>query len=1354
MNKSKFSIIIPTLNASKTLEKALDSIVTQSYKSYQIIIVDGDSADCTCEIVKQYQQKCSEISLIIDKDKGIYDAMNKGIALSTSEWLYFMGADDELFDENVLKDIIESGILEQNKVVYGNVKIRGNNEWAHDGDIYDGQFDLKKLLKKNICQQAIFYPRNVFDEFGLFDLRYSVTSDWNFNLKCFSNRDFIYLDRIIARFATGGKSSFEDENINFKEFLEDIFKYYKIDLGDKCNCENDSPFKETISIYNEMRYNLNPENRSISQGISLFTALKNRSDIFEEALKTWIIHKEIDEIVIVDWSSDNSQKPIIDKYQNGKIFLAEVKNQNEWVLSKAFNLAARLTSRNKILKIDSDVKIFPDFFEKNKLEKDCFLTGSWEKSRNENETHLNGALFIDRKDFFDVNGYNESLSTYGWDDTDLYSRIEKNGLTRNFIDLDSLYHIEHGGRMLNQIKSIDFTNISDEEWARLNILKNRHIAYSLKEWDSSFPMAEFSVDIMGSKVWSISILDSILTKVSPDIENEGLLNGVFERLKELSIISQETEGNDFSKEELFFLYNLYLNNESDKDSFYAILFNKIHNSVVEVRNRLKLTEKENRILINFLETKDNIIIEQGQVVSDLQYENDQKEKMLEKTSDFLKESLNEIMTLKDKIGEIESSKDSIINELQIEKEDKSRRLFALNSELNGIRKSITFKLIKTISRFVSIVIPSSFIEKLKSLYILNKQYRVIKKSKLFDVAYYLNTNVDVAKSKHNPIKHYLLYGSSEGRNPSRSFDNDFYLRRYPDVKENGMNPLLHYFLYGRNEGRIATNYLVTDNFIEEKKTDNILADENKDVPVNKSEDEVRLIKESGMFDNDFYLKQYPDVFNSGIDPVYHFHNFGWKENRKPNPEFNTSYYLLSNPDIVSANIDPFYHYIVAGKAEERAISHPCEIKVERMKQAYAEKVNNSEISVNSLKSDDLSKLYEQIKRIKKSKTKRLVVSLSHDDYIENIGGIQLCIIEEQKAFSENGYVYIHLSPDNINKNVNDTSDYGALRVIIDGEKVGYFLGDQIINIFDNELNDYHKFLIIHSIINHNRKLLIKICDSIDFERKFFWIHDHSTICYGYTLLRNNVEYCNAPDINTNTCQLCVFSDDRIMLQKFINELFTNNTFEIVAPSDFALGYWKSKVDLPHKKSYVVGHVDFIGGGDYLQVVNDDIIKIAYIGIPAYHKGWYEFETLVKKYATDKRFYFMHIGMFPSNNPSIHFFESKLTVNNPDLMIDNIKKYQVDFCFIWPKLTETFSFVTFEAIAAGSEVITNNSSGNVKELVLKMGRGIVYESIDKLYDNIESGSFFEYIQNKKANNKYFPYFERSKMTYSLLTNDES
>ena len=103
MNKSKFSIIIPTLNASKTLEKALDSIVTQSYKSYQIIIVDGDSADCTCEIVKQYQQKCSEISLIIDKDKGIYDAMNKGIALSTSEWLYFMGADDELFDENVLK---------------------------------------------------------------------------------------------------------------------------------------------------------------------------------------------------------------------------------------------------------------------------------------------------------------------------------------------------------------------------------------------------------------------------------------------------------------------------------------------------------------------------------------------------------------------------------------------------------------------------------------------------------------------------------------------------------------------------------------------------------------------------------------------------------------------------------------------------------------------------------------------------------------------------------------------------------------------------------------------------------------------------------------------------------------------------------------------------------------------------------------------------------------------------------------------------------------------------------------------------------------------------------------------------
>jgi hypothetical protein len=171
-------------------------------------------------------------------------------------------------------------------------------------------------------------------------------------------------------------------------------------------------------------------------------------------------------------------------------------------------------------------------------------------------------------------------------------------------------------------------------------------------------------------------------------------------------------------------------------------------------------------------------------------------------------------------------------------------------------------------------------------------------------------------------------------------------------------------------------------------------------------------------------------------------------------------------------------------------------------------------------------------------------------------------------------------------------------------------------------------------------------------------------------------------------------------------------------------------------------------------MKNEKIKIAYIGIPAYHKGWNEFESLVRKFGDDNRYYFLHIGMFPTENKKIHFYESKLTKVNPNLMVENINKHQPHFCFIWPKVTETFSFVTFEAIAAGSEIITNNRSGNVKDLVLKMDKGIVYESIDKLNEDFEQGFLIDYVNKKNAGKMLYPNYERSKMTYTFLNNDES
>src|ERR1700683_2957242 len=99
--------------------------------------------------------------------------MNKGIDSSSGQWMYFLGSDDKLYNEKVLDDVKNLLIKLKSNVIYGNVKIVGDTSWAKDGEIYDGVFDKKKLLKKNICHQSVFYNRNfIRTKIGHFNTNY------------------------------------------------------------------------------------------------------------------------------------------------------------------------------------------------------------------------------------------------------------------------------------------------------------------------------------------------------------------------------------------------------------------------------------------------------------------------------------------------------------------------------------------------------------------------------------------------------------------------------------------------------------------------------------------------------------------------------------------------------------------------------------------------------------------------------------------------------------------------------------------------------------------------------------------------------------------------------------------------------------------------------------------------------------------------------------------------------------------------------------------------------------------------------------------------------------------------------
>jgi glycosyltransferase involved in cell wall biosynthesis len=217
------SIITATFNCCATLEQTLRSVIAQTYPSREYIVIDGGSTDGTVEILGSFDSSIDY--WISEPDRGIYDALNKGIGLARGEWIYILGADDRFADGNVLQTVFSRPY--QSKLIYGNV-IYGDN-----GIIYDGEFSKQKLLHQNICQQAVFYHRDLFISFGKFELNYPLVADWVFNMRLFASKSVnpLFIDTTVAFYSTEGSSSTVDDHSFNRDRLRLIrsifgFKYY------------------------------------------------------------------------------------------------------------------------------------------------------------------------------------------------------------------------------------------------------------------------------------------------------------------------------------------------------------------------------------------------------------------------------------------------------------------------------------------------------------------------------------------------------------------------------------------------------------------------------------------------------------------------------------------------------------------------------------------------------------------------------------------------------------------------------------------------------------------------------------------------------------------------------------------------------------------------------------------------------------------------------------------------------------------------------------------------------------------------------------------------------------------------
>lgn len=214
----KISIITATYNSAATVRDTLESILQQTHQDWELIIEDGLSRDGTLSIVKEYEPRCQgRMRIFSEKDEGLYDAMNRGIARATGEVVGILNSDDFYHDERVLEDINRAMENQPIDCVYGDLKFVQAGNTHRVVRIWKGsQHESGAFLRGWHPAHPTFYARReCFEKFGSFNTSFAVSADFELMLRFIEvegirNR---YIPRYFVKMRMGGESTGSLHNI-------------------------------------------------------------------------------------------------------------------------------------------------------------------------------------------------------------------------------------------------------------------------------------------------------------------------------------------------------------------------------------------------------------------------------------------------------------------------------------------------------------------------------------------------------------------------------------------------------------------------------------------------------------------------------------------------------------------------------------------------------------------------------------------------------------------------------------------------------------------------------------------------------------------------------------------------------------------------------------------------------------------------------------------------------------------------------------------------------------------------------------------------------------------------------------
>jgi glycosyltransferase involved in cell wall biosynthesis len=230
----KLSIITVNYNNGAGLKKTISSVLEQEFKNFEYIVIDGASTDESNEIIAE---NSSNIDInISEPDKGVYNAMNKGIQRATGDYLLFLNSGDHFTSSSVLQEAVK--FLDGTDIVYGSILLIESEKKSWTG-VYPEKLDFGHFIDGSLPHPCSFIKRSLFDKVGLYDESLKICADWRFFLDaiCKHNVSYTRINQTVAVFYLDGMSSEPGSDAIIKDEKEKVL---------------DAQYKKLLEQHNEL----------------------------------------------------------------------------------------------------------------------------------------------------------------------------------------------------------------------------------------------------------------------------------------------------------------------------------------------------------------------------------------------------------------------------------------------------------------------------------------------------------------------------------------------------------------------------------------------------------------------------------------------------------------------------------------------------------------------------------------------------------------------------------------------------------------------------------------------------------------------------------------------------------------------------------------------------------------------------------------------------------------------------------------------------------------------------------------------------------------------------------------------